>query len=356
MRYSNYIYKLLTILVFGFCSASQFVVAEALTPQERTLISDFTSGINDFSLITEETCGSGSTQSFTYPILPSVPADVASAMEKALEYKEKEALANVAAVVLNYASKVRENYNTNLFLNWNNPLTKAYYRIKELIYGEVVNAPETAKITSDNILYTQYRILGWLGEHSQLEAVIQPKLDEDRLRHCTETEQVLTQLINEYPCPNTYTEEQAKGILKDYVINSPFSYNEDLQIIRCTETPPSNVVKALWIMFNTNDKDYLAYIAYYYFRYFIKFSEDYPEVYVGSNYGKKYHIMIRVFVTEFPEIAEGIIDYDGALQEWVREHRDKLGEFNLLDEALVYYNNKWPIKTIEEIREEINAN
>ena len=135
MRYSNYIYKLLTILVFGFCSASQFVVAEALTPQERTLISDFTSGINDFSLITEETCGSGSTQSFTYPILPSVPADVASAMEKALEYKEKEALANVAAVVLNYASKVRENYNTNLFLNWNNPLTKAYYRIKELIYG-----------------------------------------------------------------------------------------------------------------------------------------------------------------------------------------------------------------------------
>ena len=344
MKYLSYIYKLLAILVLSFCLASQFIVAQELTQQERTHIADFTSSITTFQIRTTLRADGSN---IAKPILPNVPSNVVAAIEKAINCKDKEALANITALVLKFAQFANSPlFSEKIILDWNNPLTKAYYRIKKLLYGEIVNTPENAKITSDNILYTQYKIFKWLGEHSQLETVLQPKLEADRIRHHMKAQEVLTRRMIEYPCSQTYTITQAKQIIKDYVTNSSFPIDEDwLGVIETEDTPPPNVLKALWIMSNTNDKDYLAYIAYYYIRFYIKFCEDYPDTYVGCHYSKQTDIMVRIFVKEFPEIAEGMGPaYFCGLPNWVRKHRDKLGAFNLLDEAITNLNTISPIE------------
>lgn len=215
MKHTNYIYRFITISAFILCFASQFVLADTLTQQERTLISDFTSGITTFQIRTTFQHGG---PNIVKPILPNVPSNVAAAIEKAIDCKDKEALANVTALVLKFARFANSPlFSEKVILSWNNPLTKAYYRIQQLSCGRVVEVPETAKITTESIYYNPYSEREWLGTHPQLDNVIQPFLDADCIRHRVETEAELTRLMNKFPCSDSFTVPEAKQMIKDYV-------------------------------------------------------------------------------------------------------------------------------------------
>lgn len=81
---------------------------------------------------------------------------------------------------------------------------------------------------------------------------------------------------------------------------------------------------------------------------------EFPDAGMGWGFSKQYDIMLRILVTTaYIEIAENIEDYSGTLLDWVRKHRNKIGAFNLLDEAVLRFNARCPAQTIEEFMVEL---